>query len=94
MSSTRSGCATRCPTTVRAASRWRRAFQTTRPPRRRGPRTHAPPPQPSPRAEVPLPPGVQPPGDDSDDLLLRKHEPRGRGAERERWGDLGLDALH
>ncbi|GBF88156.1 hypothetical protein Rsub_00868 [Raphidocelis subcapitata] len=44
--------------------------------------------------EVPLPAGVAPPADDSDDLLLRKHEPRGRDADRERWRDLGLESVH
>jgi hypothetical protein len=43
---------------------------------------------------VPLPLGAAPPPDDADDLLLRKREPRGRGAEQERWQDLGLDAVH
>jgi len=46
------------------------------------------------RAEVPLPPGVAPPSDDVDDLLLRKQEPQGRDPERERWNDLGLEAVH
>jgi hypothetical protein len=44
-----------------------------------------------PVAAVPLPEGVQPPSEESDELQEEEVEP-GKGPER--WHDLGLQFLH